>query len=219
MPENDKHKMIDDDEITERVANALEEEQKELSFIFRTSTGAIVEALETPTNLAQRIWAQFPEPKPPMIKRKDGSREWMEPNFNSPSFIAAQDERTIAVGEAMLKLQMLKAMKIHQLPEGVPPYEEDDTWEEELEAIGLSVPSKKQKTARYLEWLRYRIIPTSGDLSRLQMLGTRRSGVSEEEIDAAIDRFQRTHQWNADSTVAPTVGSGNAGTTGSGDTG
>lgn len=152
-----------------------------------TSTGVKVLPKELPSTLVQRIWAQYPPPKPPMVEMKDGGNVWMAANPMDPDYLEAKSQRVIQAGEATMKLTLLKALDIVELPEGMASYEKDTEWIEEAEAIGLPVPD--DKTGRYIEWLRWRVMPTGTDYERINNACMRLAGVTEAEVAAAMDRF------------------------------
>jgi len=153
------------------------------------SSGAVVRPLEVPDALIQKLWMQFPEPSPPQVTITEGSKTWKQANPDDPDYQRALQRRTLQIGEGMFRIMAIKAMEIVALPPGVDPYAEDMVWADELEALGFEVPAVG--LSRYLEWLRDRILPRSSDLDALQSACMALAGISEEEVDAAVARFQR----------------------------
>jgi hypothetical protein len=171
--------------------DSASESMKQLpdDFTYVTSSGAVIEAIMPPGNMMHRVLSQFPDPEPPMVEIKSGGKKWMEANVNDPVYITKRRRRMVLLGEAMMKLNMFKGMRIVQLPKGVPPYEEDDTWVEEYEAIGIEAPAESEMSARYIEWLRYRILPSSVDMDELRKASNRLQGIKEEDIEADMAQF------------------------------
>lgn len=153
------------------------------------SSGAVVRVKRISERLIQRVWMQFERPKPPMVKIEQGGKTWMEPNYDDPVYADEERRYQLQLIEAMKRIFLLRGMEIVKLPEGQPPYEEDTTWESELEAIGLDVP--ESGPLRYLEWLYYRIAPLDDDALRVQEAINKLAGVSQEDIDAAMASFRR----------------------------
>jgi len=176
-------------EVVERTVQAADTEESPEKGLIVMSTGAVLRPLRLPDLIMQRLWAEHPTPKPPMVEVESGGKKWMEANPDDPAYQETLDQRNLELGEALLRLMLLKGMHIEVLPLGVPVYEEDDEWVEEFETLGAVIPTTK--TARWLEWVRYRVLPTSADLAKLQEACSRLSGVSEEEIQAAMERFRR----------------------------
>ena len=199
----DKPLSLEEDKELSAALDKASESMEQLpdDFTFVTSTGAVIEAIEPPDNIMQRVLAQFPERDPPIVTITQGSKTWKEPNANDPDYVRKRRRRMVLLGEAVLKVNMFKGMVILELPKDQSKYEDDTEWIEEYEAIGLDVPGKEQKTARYLEWLRYRILPSAMDMEGLRKAGSRLEGISEEDIEAAAAKFLPSSGRDADSGV------------------
>jgi len=166
---------------------------------FMTSTGVLVRALPLMDNMIQRIYAQLPEPDPPVVETTQGSKTIRVVNDSDPTYKRQLMQWTMQVSEALMKLSLLKGMEILELPPDIVPYEDDDEWEDELSAFGLKPP--EGKAARYLEWVRYRILPQQADTDKLQERATMLAGISKEELEAEISRFRRILGGDADPKV------------------
>ncbi len=199
----DKPLSLEEDKELSAALDKASENMEQLpdDFTFVTSTGAVIEAIEPPDNIMQRVLAQFPERDPPIITVVQGAKTWKEPNANDPDYIRKRRRRMVLLGEAVLKVNMFRGMVILELPKDQPKYEDDTEWIEEYEAIGLDVPDKKQKTARYLEWLRYRILPSAMDMEGLRKAGNRLEGIKEEDVEAAMATFLPSSGRDANSGV------------------
>jgi len=173
-------------------------------------SGAIVEAKPVPDMVLQALFSQYPEPKPPILETDVRGKMIREANLSDPDYLTAVEERDKVLSDAMLNLTLLRGIKVLQLPSDVVAYEEDDEWEEELSDLGIEIPTKK--TLRRLLWLRYRVAISTNDLVKLQEESMRLSGVSEEEVAAAIARFQRERKRDIDqaSTADDSEGTGDS---------
>jgi len=169
----------------EKLAKIIEEEPMELMTL---SSGAVIKPKRLPELMLNRLWAQFPSPLPPEVEIKKGGKTWTEPNYDDPAYKRAVSRRAVDIGESTLKLMLLKAIEIVTLPPGVKPFEEDQEWKEDYEALGAEVPVSL--TAQRLEWLRYRILVNNTDFERVQDACLKLAGVKQEDVDAALDRFQ-----------------------------
>ena len=158
--------------------------------IFVKSNGAKIRPEVTYENIIKRIFAQFPEPDPPIVMIKDGSREYPQENRDDPGYIDKRMRMLILQGEAMLKMYILRFATILERPEGVAEYDDSDDaeWIEEYEAYGFTLP--KTKTARHLEWMIFHIFPRTSDLTKLQKRCHILSGVTEEDIARELKGFR-----------------------------
>jgi len=161
-------------------------------------SGAVVEAKPVPDMILQALFSQYPEPKPPILETEVRGKMIREANLSDPNYLAEVEARDKVLSDAMLNLTLLRGLKVLQLPLDVVAYDEDEEWEEELSDLGIEIPTKK--TLRRLLWLRYRVAISTTDLVKLQEESMRLSGVSEEEIQAAMQRFQRERERDSDST-------------------
>ena len=170
-------------------------------------SGAVVEAKPVPDMVLQALFSQYPEPKPPILETEVRGKMIREANASDPDYLTAVEVRDKVLSDAMLNLTLLRGIKVLQLPSDVSPYDKDDEWEEELSDLGIEIPTKK--TLRRLLWLRYRVAISTSDLVKLQEEGMRLSGVSEEEIQAAMQRFQRERERDSDTASSADDSEGN----------
>ena len=154
------------------------------------TSGAIVIAKPMPELLMQSLSKKFPRPKPPIIDVNDeaSGKAWKEENPNDPNYIQSVVDWDSKFGEAMLDLFLARSLKIKEAPQGAVPFE-DDSWVEELEFLGITVPTSRIN--RYIMWIKAFIAPTSSDLNKIQVACLKLSGASEEDIKAAEDQFRR----------------------------
>ena len=192
----------------ELAGEVLEKEGQETNRSMLTLvSGAVVEAKPVPDMVLQALFSQYPEPKPPILATEVRGKMIREANASDPDYLAAVEVRDRVLSDAMLNLTLLRGIKVLQLPPDVSPYDEDDEWEEELSDLGIEIPTKK--TLRRLLWLRYRVAISTTDLVKLQEESMRLSGVSEEEIQAAMQRFQRERERNTDTASSADDSEGN----------
>jgi len=180
------------DGVDRALADATPENPKPDDLIFKTSTGAMVRPEVVDELIVQKIYAQFPEPDPPIVMIKQGSKTYPQENREDPTYQMSILRALVLRGEAMLKLYMLRFSTILELPDGVEEYNDSDdaAWIEEYEAYGFILP--KTKTARHLEWMRFHIYPRSSDMTRLQERAGLLAGVTEEDVAEELARFQNS---------------------------
>lgn len=177
----------------ELAGKVLDKEGQEVDkSVLTLVSGAVVEAKPVPDMVLQALFSQYPEPKPPILETEVRGKVIREANLNDPDYLTAVETRDKVLSDAMLNLTLLRGLKVLQLPPDVFEYENDNEWEEELSDLGIEIPTKK--TLRRLLWLRYRVAISTTDLVKLQEESMRLSGVSEEEIQAAMQRFQRERE-------------------------
>jgi len=179
----------------ELAGKALEKEGAQKSVITLAS-GAVVEARPVPDMVLQSLFLQYPEPQPPILETEVRGKMIREANMSDPDYLAAVAKRNGVLSDAVLNLTLLRGLKILQLPPDLPEYGEDDSWVEELSDLGIEIPEKK--TLRKLLWMRYYVAVSTGDLVKLQQESMRLAGTSEEEIQVAMQRFQRDRGRDAD---------------------
>jgi len=188
------------DEVLERV-DAAEKEATQLPVLdLWLMCGAKVRIKPIPAVILQMLQKEHPEPRIPISIVKMGGKDVEEPNPNDPRYRRALDQHRLEMGDATLKLMMLRGMEILELPPTMSPYEEDDTWVEELEVIGISVP--ETALARKIVWMRYRLLGYIQDFEKVQNACWKLGGVSEADIAAAEARFPSSSERAAPEGVA-----------------
>lgn len=179
------------DELAQNIEDVVRENDvdEEKTRFLTTTTGAKIEILTPPDRLIQALWRKYPEPRVPMIERKDGSRTALEPNPDDPEYIRAVNDRTLLINDGVERITLLKGIRILELPPDVPAFENDEEFAEEFEDL-MGYPPATQRTARYLEWLSYRILPASSDMLDIQRVAFEIIGVDAEDVAAAEDSFR-----------------------------
>lgn len=181
-----KEMVVVPDEVIDGV---MEEAEGRLEDEITLSSGVVVKAKRVPDNLLLAWHRQHPAPKPPIVTiEQEGRRPRREENPSDPDYIQATENYQIEVAAGMTDLIHLTGMEVVSLPEGMKGFEEDDEWEGELEAIGLTVPPGK--ASRRLLWIRYRVAPSSNDLALISnVYGQAVQDVDEEEIAIKEEQF------------------------------
>ena len=156
------------------------------------SNGVVVKPKPLPDLVIQQLYRETSRPKPPMVEVEDvpGGKKWMEENPNDPGHLERLEEYTLHISNSMTNLTLLRGFDIVKLPPEVLPMKKDKTWEMELELLGLAPANNP--VAKELAWRRYRVVSSSGDLDKILEASQRLSGVSEEDIEAAEERFRPT---------------------------
>lgn len=195
----------------ELAGKVLDKEEQEVErSVLTLVSGAVVEARPVPDMVLQALFSQYPEPKPPILETEVRGKVIREANLSDPDYLATVEARDKVLSDAMMNLTLLRGLKVLRLPPDVSPYDEDDEWNEELSDLGIEIPTKK--TLRRLLWLRYRVAISTTDLIILQEESMRLSGVSETEIQAAMQRFQREREQdtNTSSSTDDSEGAGDS---------
>jgi len=175
-------------EIQEAVEATVTETDTVDDTVLTTSTGFKVKALAVPSYMTRILYAQFPEPDPPKIKKKDGSRTILIENTNDPTYVEATQRRIIKLAEGMFRLNLLKGVEVLDIPKGNKPFEKDTGWTEDLELVGITIPDSEKE--RYILWLRTVVFPTTEDVRALSNACAAAEGIRPEEVQAELERFQ-----------------------------
>lgn len=173
---------------TEAASAAVEDSEKEADNTLTLSNGVKVRVKPLPDLLMRKLYSKFDPPEPPEVEVESGGKTWTEPNYNDPNYENAMRKYTMNLADGIANLILLKGFDIISKPDHIPDYEDDDTWVEELEAVGLDVPEKPLE--RKLAWMEYRIVATNNDLDAIQEASQRLSGISEEDVEEAQERFR-----------------------------
>jgi hypothetical protein len=168
------------------VAVAREQQAATTSDIVTLSTGVRARIRPVAAFLVEAVRLRIPLPRPPVQKIPEkGDRE--EENPFDPEYkrqlADAQRQRNLAVGDAYILFGA-------ELVDPVP----DDGWEQRLQLLGLEV-DVADPLARDFAFKKYVAVGNAD----LQMIISRSSGVSEEEVAQAAELFRRRAARDADS--------------------
>ena len=170
------------------VKEADAEDAEELSAVVTLNNGVKVRVKALPDLLIQRLYAQYDMPEPPTVEVESGGKTWEEKNYNDPGYQDAVTRYTMRITKGLTNLILLRGFEVLEKPDDIPDYEDDDTWELELELIGVDVPENAHQ--KRLIWREYRLLENSYNLDLVQTRSQKLSGVSEEDIIRAQERFR-----------------------------
>lgn len=180
--------MTDEKTAEAAAANAVQEAEKEENMIITLSNGVKVRVKPLPDLLLRKLYTQYEAPEPPEVEVTSGGKTWTEPNPDDPAYQDAMRRYTMNIANGVVNLHLLKGFDIIETPDDIPEYEEDDTWEDELAAIGIDIPDNPLQ--KRLAWIEYRIVASNSDMDKIQEASQKLSGVTEEDVAAAQEQFR-----------------------------
>ena len=150
------------------------------------STGVVLNLRPVPKQFIYEATRAFERPRVPVVLNKDKGRE--EENPADPDYQEAIQRHIIETANAATDVALLRGTEIAEKPETVPG-PDDTIWIQEMEV--LRMPMSDNPRARYLAWVKAVAAPTDHDI--LMLLGEvgRLTGVSEADVDDAVERFRR----------------------------
>ena len=145
----------------------------------------------------------IPKPKPPTYPMTDPETGEIEqiPNYDDPAFDEALEAYDLEVIGAALRIMTRLGTECLSVPPGkFRP--EDDGWVDELDAAGIAVDTLDLSTPpkRYREWLEL-YASSQDDNRRLSTATLLMNGLHEQEVAAAVARFQSREARGADNGV------------------
>lgn len=149
------------------------------------SNGVILNIRQVAPLLIRRAAANVPKPKIPVVWLEEKGRE--EPNPYHPDYLAAMAEYQELVSEAGLNAMLLTGTSPASLPDGMSG-PDDNGWTEELEALDIAIPTSKP--GRYLAWLQFVALKSLADFYSVGEAVGKASGLSEEDVQTAIESFR-----------------------------
>jgi hypothetical protein len=179
------------------------------------SNGIVLKVKPMPPMLLNSVANSIPEPEVPKVFLEDKGRE--EPNPNHPDYLRAVAERNSTISLATINLILFACTEIIEVPDDVWKLESDD-W------VPLAKMAKvnfdpKDKTERYLAWLRCYALQTIDDLNQAQMIPLKLSGITEEEVEEAMETFRGGEVGDTDQPISIEIGSSNGDHVSDSDTG
>lgn len=164
---------------------------------FTLSNGIVLSIKAVPPQALRAAASKEKAPKPPTVYIEDKGRE--EPNPNDPDYLDSLLVYQANQVYRVVNVMMLLGTKILHLPEDIL-HPDSDEWYEPLQALDIDVPLEN-KSVRYLSWLRLYAIETAYDMRDIMQLLTVKSGVTEIEVQKAVDAFRSQQKRGADSDV------------------
>ena len=159
---------------------------------------------KSPPFVLQQAVSNLEEPKVPMWTNPDKGRE--EENPNDPDYRAALLSYHGKAGAAALNALLLFGVEVLHIPKGVQTIE-DTTWSEELAFLNMPVPDDSASRVRKLMWLKTVALDTDELVQVVSQGLFALQGLSEEDVQQAIDSFRSGAERGADNGRAADEGS------------
>ena len=151
------------------------------------STGVKLKIKTVPQLLLADIVKSFERPKPPVVFIEGKGRT--EENPDDPDYQERLANYNNNVGMGINDAFILKGTSLLHCPKEVEP-PESDGWIEESILLGIRINSDSTK-ARYLSWIKHIAAPNDSDIKLIVTEVGRQSGVSEQDVSEAVQRFRR----------------------------
>jgi hypothetical protein len=173
-------------ESIERI-DAAEKRQDEGPPELVLSTGVKLRILKVaPVLLSDIVGEQMKfRPKPPVNYIESLGRE--EENPDDPDYIEALNNWNAMILLDINNAYVLKGTEVISKPKKFPGPDDPD-FLDEMRILGRPVETNRQK---YLVWIKYVAAPTEEDTAAIVREVGRLTGVSEAEVEEAIEGFQR----------------------------
>lgn len=164
---------------------ALEESEDFQKDEITLSSGLRLRLKTVPKHFIYGVTKDIPAPRVPLVKI-EGKKRPIE-NPDDPDYKEAVEEWIVVTANAATDVALLRGTEILELPEDmIGP--DSTTWIEELEVLGL--PMRDNARARYLYWIKAVAVPETSDLSALMEALGRLTGVTEDDVADAVERFR-----------------------------
>lgn len=179
MPNNGK----EPEDVDTQVAQAVDELSLPADNLIRLSSGVILRGKQAPPLAMIKVIASFKRPEPPTYFNKTMGREMENPD--DPDYLARVQAYEMQYANAMTNALILLGTELVEVPKKFPR-PEDDSWLEEYELIGTGTPTKPDsKNWRYLVWVNFKAILSKEDMTLLQTVVGRLSGVPNSAVQSA----------------------------------
>lgn len=163
------------------------------------SNGVIFTVKKVPQVAYADLRDSLPEPTPPIFYNEDYDRE--EPNVNDPRYLASHSNWQVRMSTGVINLTLMFGSDVKYIPDDIPSPESDE-FKEELELTLSTMGWEKRdirsmgKKQRYLFWVKYKGAvrdgdgDDGGDLGKLINAIGAMSGVPEEDVATAVEKFR-----------------------------
>lgn len=170
---------------------------------YTTASGYVLRLKPVSPLLVQKVNASIPDPKPPVYRVKGLDEEEIE-FFHDETSI--EDPETSVAEKAQWRqylrdMEKANAQRREKLTRtffavGIDfDMPEDDSWVEEQEWLGLTVPPKEQKMERKLHFLETVALASGEDIQEVTLrLMSRTGGATPEGMEAIRNSFRRSLQ-------------------------
>jgi hypothetical protein len=164
---------------------ALEESEDFQKDEIALSSGLRLRLKTVPKHFIYGVTKDIPAPDVPLVY-VDGKKRPIE-NPDDPDYKEALDKWIVVTANAATDVALLRGTEILDLPDGMISPDSTE-WVEELEVLGL--PMRDNSRARYLYWIKAVGVPEEEDLMALMEALGRLTGVTEDDVADAVERFR-----------------------------
>lgn len=170
----------------QKVVEAVEEVDDHL---IRLSSGVVLRGKQAPPLVLIKVMAAFPRPKPPVYRNETLGRDVENPD--DPDYLDRLQSHQTESTNAMMNALILLGTELVDVPKKFPK-PSDNTWLEEYRELGLETKSESESW-RYLTWVTFKAVLSEVDLTEIQKVVGRLSGVPESAVKSA-EEFPRRHK-------------------------
>lgn len=149
----------------------------------RLSSGVVLRGKQAPPLLLVKVMAAFPRPKPPVYMNPTLGREVENPD--DPDYLDRVRSNQTESTNAMMNALILLGTELVETPKKFPK-PSDDSWLEEYQELGMAT-KPGNKSWRYLTWVTFKAVLNEKDLTEIQKVVGRLSGVPESAVKSAED--------------------------------
>ena len=175
-----------DQEAIGAAAGAVAEQETPLPTEVTLSSGVRLRCKAVPPFLARKAISRIPRPQPPVVFLEDKGRQ--EENPNDPDYLTRLTEWQNMIYEVGTDVLLVAGTSIIDVPTGIY-LPEDDGWLSLVEFLGVKIDVSNSHS-RYLHWLTCYALETPDDLAKVVTAVGSLTGVSEEEVEAAVKTFR-----------------------------
>lgn len=147
------------------------------------STGVILKINKVSRSIYADILAQFTEPDIPTVYIEDKGRE--EENPDDPAYKKRLRKYNVDVSKALSDATILLGTELHECPSDVTPMSNRE-WLDKMAALRYDV---KNKSNRYLLWVKTVAIGDENDYQLINQSVGRLNGVTETDAAQAVKQF------------------------------
>lgn len=185
----DNKSSVREDKVIEAVVN-----EKKNDGLITLSTGVKLSPKRVPNLLFAEVIRKFKRPVIPVVYSEDLGRKVENPD--DPAYTEALATYNSEITLAIVDLMIVGGTTLHSVPKNVYAVE-DDRWIEDMDVILEHIvdePLKLSGKKRYMYWVKYYAGPNEDDISNIMSEVGRLSGVAEEDVTDAVDRFRHNSQ-------------------------
>jgi hypothetical protein len=151
----------------------------------KLSNGVVVKIKPVSSFVYTEMYKAHKKPRPPVLFIEAIGRE--EENPDDPEYLSKLEEYQTNLSITATDTMILFGTQVISTPDDIDSFE-DGEWLENLDALGYTIPANKK--SRYLMWFKYVIANHEQDMELIMEHVSRRSGVSEAEVETAVESFR-----------------------------